>query len=113
MRKWWILVGLAAAGCTTLQPGPDRLYDALADTDVALAAAAMQSALESRRDGELVRWINAATGSHGAITPQRTFVTDRGVFCRVYLEELTVGDENGVVENTACRNDDGGWTWVG
>ena len=112
MRRTWLLVCLAVAGCTTLPFGSARLYDAMADTDVALAAAAMQSALETRRNGEPVRWTNDETGNRGAITPQRTFVTDRGVFCRVYLEEITVGGDSDAVENTACRADDGNWTWV-
>ncbi len=134
MRRCLVLMCFALAGCGTVQSGvdsvargfgslgdrmeavfvgPARLYEDMTDSDVALAVAAMQNALETRPGGETVAWINDETGNQGAVTPQRTFITDRGVFCRDYNESIEVGGKSGVVENTACRTEAGRWAWLG
>ena len=73
----------------------------------------MQQALEIGRHGQAVQWINDETGNTGAVIPQRTFVTSGGVFCRDYAEDLHIFGKQATIENTACRDDDGTWTWVG
>ena len=127
MRFGIALVVLALAGCESVQTslndlsdrfdtllaGEARIYDEMRDSDIVLAAQTMQHALETRRHGEPVRWINDETGNTGAVTPQRTFVTDRGVFCREYAEHLKIFGEEAVLENTACRTEAGQWAWLG
>ncbi len=91
---------------------PAARYDQLSDEDVALAAAAMQQALETHGDGEAVQWENTESGNSGTVTPTATFVTDKGVFCREYRETVAIADQQGASSNTSCREDDGNWTWV-
>lgn len=91
---------------------PKARYDLLTDQDIELAVATMQQALETRGDGDNVRWENADSGNSGAVTPVATFVTDKGVFCRNYRETVFISDKQGTSENTSCRDDDGTWAWV-
>ena len=136
MRLLVALACLGLVGCTTVGDGFDRvkqtanglaarldgvfgegedpaaLYGGMSDTDVVLAVEAMRVALETKPAAESVSWTNDATGNQGSITPRRTFITDLGVFCREYDEQLSVDGRDGVVQNTACRTDDGAWTWA-
>ena len=127
MRFSVLAATLVLAGCTSVQSGltdlsdrmgslftgPAGVYEDMDETDVVLAVQAMQQALETSRQGEPVHWINEETGNTGSVTPRRTFVTDRGVFCREYAEALTVADTSAVIDNTACRTGEGVWNWVG
>ena len=105
-------LGRVASRIDAAVRGPTALYNDLTDEDVQIAVQAMQVAMETKPTGEAVDWTNPTSGNAGAFTPRRTFITDRGIFCRDYEEKLEVGDRSGVVNNTACRSDDGAWTWV-
>ncbi len=61
---------------------PSARYDLLTDGDVKLAVTAMQSALETRPDGEALSWHNHRSGNAGEITPVKTFMSELGVYCR-------------------------------
>ncbi len=133
MRNVLVLLCCGLAGCSTIDNGfkqvkqaatglveridtafadPAELYGEMSDGDVELAVAAMRVALETRPTAQTVDWNNDTTGNQGSFTPRRTFITDRGVFCRDYDERLLVGGRDGMVQNTACRSDDGAWTWA-
>lgn len=133
MRHVWVFLCCGLAGCSTIDDGfeqvkqaatglvermdtvfadPADLYGEMSDDDVKLAVAAMRVALETKPRAQSVKWTNDATGNQGSFTPLRTFITDRGVFCRDYDERLTIGGRDGMVHNTACRSDDGAWIWV-
>ncbi len=58
---------------------PSARYDLLTDGDVKLAVAAMQSALETRPDGEALSWRSDKSGNAGEIKPVKTYVTELGV----------------------------------
>ena len=117
MTSALIMAVLAAAGCA--QEGPEAratppldvaaLYAAKTDADVARAAAAVQTALESHAPGDPLSWTNPQTGNAGIVTAGAVSVTDRGVFCRDYEERLQVGGREGVASHSACRGDDGVW----
>jgi surface antigen len=84
----------------------------MTDSDVQIAAKAMQAGLENRPDGDKENWTNPQTGRQGAIIPVATYVSDNGYFCRRYKEEMALtGGRYGVSFNEACRNDDGIWVW--
>lgn len=91
--------------------GSSNLYESMTDSDVVLAASAMQLALETNSRDEPVGWINDETGHQGSIIPRQTFITDRGVYCRAYDETISIGGREGTIKNNACRSDDGKWVW--
>ena len=106
------LVSLQLAACANLSPGDPTLYQGLADSDVNLASRLVQTTLESTPDGTSRRWTNQQTGNSGEITPLRTYVSEDGVFCREYREELAVRDNAGRFYHTACRGDSAHWVWL-
>jgi len=114
MRALYVLFFIGLAGCSAISTTADsaRLYGNMSEGDVALAAAAMQVALENKVLNETVNWANAENGNQGSIRPRTSFITDRGVFCRAYDERLSIGGRDETVRNTACRSDDGVWTWT-
>jgi surface antigen len=119
MRALGVLAAaLAVAGCQTVSSTVDRvfqpdLYVEMADSDVTMAVATMQSVLESSPDGSGSGWSNPATGNSGRITPERTWQTDAGYFCRDFVEALTVAGRSADYDRSACRMDDGTWQLSG
>ena len=100
------------SGCTLIQPDSLELYDDMNESDVRMAADAMQAGLENRLDGDAERWTNPQTGLRGAIQPIKTYVSDQGFFCRSYREEIALPD--GMLDTTlndACRSENGIWVW--
>jgi surface antigen len=106
------LIALSLGACAGLRGADAALYDRLDQGDVALAADALQDALESAPDGTTRSWVNGQTGHRGAITPTRTYLAANGHFCRDYREELTIGEEAGRFYHTACRDDAERWVWL-
>jgi surface antigen len=80
----------------------------LTSEDQARMREATQSALETGRSGEAVKWINPGSGNSGEITPQPSFQMD-GRPCREFQQTLTVGGEFSTGYGTACRNSRGVW----
>jgi len=106
------LAAVTLGGCAgSLLGGADpSLYRALAETDLALAEAAVQQGLETRPNGMTETWHNPATGQAGAITPRVTMVSDSGHFCRRYDEALALADgRRTTLVDTACRDATGKW----
>lgn len=91
---------------------PEPLYGDMTEGDVKLAAHAAQDALEHTVNGETRTWRNPATGSEGAFTPQRTYLSKAGLYCRDYRERLVVSQRSATYRNTACRSPEGVWRWV-
>jgi surface antigen len=91
--------------------GPDGLpfaYRDLAAEDIAIAAAAVQNALEELMSRDSRRWRNGS--SSGVVTPLRTFRISDGRYCRDYLEVVLAGGQEPVYgRSTACRSADGLW----
>jgi surface antigen len=106
------IVALQLAGCASLTAGDPALYQDLADSDVTLASRLVQTTLESTADGTTQGWSNEQTGNRGTITPLRTYVSERGHFCRDYREELAVAGRTGRFYHTACREDGARWAWL-
>jgi surface antigen len=68
-----------------------------------------QYALENTRTGTTSSWVSPASGNSGAITPIRTFKTDKGVFCRDFTQTITVTNQTKQAYATACRHAKGVW----
>jgi surface antigen len=61
--------------------------------------------LASTPTGTTRRWSNKQTGNGGAITPLRTYVSERGHLCREYRKKLAITGSTGRFYHTACRED--------
>ena len=68
--------------------------------------------LESMPSGNTVAWNNPDSGNSGTVTPQRTFQTARGTYCREYQQTISVGGRTEDGYGTACRQPDGAWKVV-
>ena len=107
-----IVLGFAAlAGCAT-DRASKPLYADLTDSDVTLAATTINAALEHASHGQTRTWHNPETAHAGVVTPQRTYLSKAGFYCRDYQETLTVDGRSETYSNTACRDADGLWRWV-
>jgi surface antigen len=105
-------VALQLAACASLSAGDPVLYQRLGESDVNLASQLMQATLENTPDGTTRRWTNQQTGNSGEITPLRTYVSERGYFCRDYREELAIAGDSGRFYHTACRDNTARWAWL-
>lgn len=77
----------------------DRLY----------AERAGQQALETARTGQPVEWRNPDSGHEGWTTPQRTYQTESGQYCREFSQTVLIGGRQEQAYGTACRQPDGTW----
>lgn len=85
------------------------LYGQMSNADVELAVAAMLESLSKRPTGEATAWENPATGNSGAVIAGMVSVTNQGVFCRAFEEQISVGGLLGITTSTACRDAEGVW----
>lgn len=72
----------------------------------------VNQALEHVPSGRSVVWANPEAGAHYETTPQRTYQTDAGRYCREYITTATVAGRAQQVYGTACRQPDGSWELV-
>ena len=68
-----------------------------------------QRALETKPSGTPTVWRSADGTQLSDVTPTRTFRTDRGVFCRNYLQRVTLDGRSRELQGRACRSADGVW----
>lgn len=107
-----LMVVVGFGGCAMLGNDQSALYGAMNDQDVRLAVKTMQATLESTPDGVTRSWLNEVSGHTGAITPTRTYLSAGGYYCRDYVEQLVLNDQQAQFEHTACRVDDARWAWI-
>ncbi len=62
--------------------------------------------------GNTVAWNNPDSGNSGTVTPQRTFQTAGGTYCREYQQTVRIGGHREDAYGTACRQPDGAWQVV-
>ena len=97
------------SGRSASMRSPEPLYRSMTDSDVVLANAALDRALERNLSGSRASWRNRGNGNHGSITPLRTYRANNGGYCRDYREELVVGNDSERYTATACRDARGLW----
>lgn len=73
-------------------------------------ALCMDEALENAPDGSTVIW--ASDRHEYEVTPQQTFQTADGSYCREYQANSSVGNDTVQTYGTACRQPDGSWQIV-
>lgn len=69
-------------------------------------------ALETNPDGETSQWDNPNTGISHEVTPNETYESDEGRYCRDFTTEADIGGEEETIYGTACRQPDGTWEIV-
>jgi surface antigen len=77
--------------------------------DRRLLARVINEALEKRLSGVAVDWRNPDSGTHGTVTPVRTFRNVGGQWCREYTRDTVSGERRELRRAIACRGSDGIW----
>jgi surface antigen len=80
--------------------------------DQVYAERASQQALETAPSGTQVQWRNPDSGHEGWTTPQRTYQTQTGQYCREFTQTVMIGGRQEQAFGTACRQPDGTWKVV-
>lgn len=80
--------------------------------DQKMAAQSAQRALETAPTGTPTSWHNPDTGNAGQVTPERTYQTASGQYCREYTQQATIAGKKQTTYGTACRQPDGSWKVV-
>ena len=81
----------------------------LDERDRRLASQAAHDALETAPSDRSVAWTNPDTGHSGTVTPQHTYQSADGRYCREYQTTITIDGQPREVHGTACRQPDGTW----
>ena len=84
--------------------------EALRAMDRSLIERTVNEVLEKQLSGTVVDWQNPNSGSHGTVTPIRTYRSEAGQWCREYVQVTQTPD--GRTEShraIACRETDGAW----
>ena len=67
------------------------------------------TALEKSKAGTSVEWNNPDSGNYGTVTPERTYKTETGQYCREFSQTIVIGGQSQDAFGTACRQPDGSW----
>jgi surface antigen len=68
-----------------------------------------QRTLETAPSGSTGSWSNPDSGNAGTVTPQRTYQTAGGAYCREFSQTVMIGGRTQEAYGTACRQPDGSW----
>ena len=71
-----------------------------------------QNSLENAPSGTTSTWQNPDSGNYGTVTPQPSYQTSEGRYCREFRQTVTVGGSTEEAYGTACRQPDGSWQIV-
>lgn len=70
---------------------------------------AAYQAFEHTPSGRPVEWRDPDSRSYGSYTPQRTYRTNHGTYCREYSQFVVIDGREERAYGTACRQPDGTW----
>jgi surface antigen len=111
-------VGVSTGACVSTGGGRAAtdgppLYERMTEDDVSMADATLQYTLEHALSRSTREWSNPGSGHSGSVTPTRTYKASNGLYCRSFVETLTVGRRTERYRDDACRDVDGKWKPVG
>ena len=86
--------------------------DSLDPRDRELVAQAYRSGLERSPSGTAATWENRSSGHSGSLLPTRSYENANSLYCREYLETVSLGAESARTYAAACRQPDGRWNVV-
>lgn len=84
----------------------------LDEADRQRMASTTQTALETQPDRATSTWVNPNSGHSGSVTPQDTYRTTSGQYCREFTQTVEIGGRTEEAYGTACRQEDGSWKIV-
>lgn len=99
----------AAAGAAGGAYGGKLLAERLTQYDKTAMHDTAYNTLTSGATGDTASWRNADTGTHGSITPTRTFLDAQGRICREYNAQVSVDGQIVQGRETACKAEAGHW----
>ncbi|HYM31985.1 MAG TPA: RT0821/Lpp0805 family surface protein [Candidatus Cybelea sp.] len=105
------LVGVAAGTLIGAYLG-NRVGKSLDEADRGYMNNTNAHALETSQTGTTSAWRNPDSGNAGTITPERTYQTAGGQYCREFQQTITVEGKTQKGYGTACRQPDGSWKIV-
>lgn len=100
---------LAAASAAGGAYGGKLLAERLTQYDKTAMHDTAYNTLTSGATGETATWQNADTGTHGSITPTRTYLDTQGRICREYDAQISVDGQVVQGRETACKAEAGHW----
>ncbi len=102
-------LAVTAAG-TLLGPylGSD-VGKSLSASDRVYAEDAANKSLETALAGQPSNWSNPETGNAGTFTPTNTYRSYNNLFCRDYVQDVTVKGQSNNNSGTACQTTGGSW----
>lgn len=68
-----------------------------------------QQALESNSSGHVTPWSAPRQGISGKTLPTGTFQLDNGIFCRRYVQQIDLPDDQRIYYGMSCRDANGRW----
>lgn len=66
-------------------------------------------AFEHTPSGQAVEWRDPDSRDYGSYTPQRTYRSAQGSYCREYSQRVVIDGREEQAYGTACRQPDGTW----
>lgn len=73
---------------------------------------AAQRALNHAANAERSAWKNPQSGHAGAIIPIRIYQNEEKLYCREYMQSITIDESTYDALSDACRQPDGAWKMV-
>ena len=101
--------GAAAEADTPRAAAPKATAEMPAETDLAIARAAVSEVLIKGGKHSSVPWENPKTGARGTVTPLASVYSQDGITCRDFLASYVKNGSESWLQGAACRAKHGKW----
>lgn len=101
--------GAAAAADSPRAAAPKASAEMPAETDLAIARAAVSEVLIKGGKHSSVPWENPKTGARGTVTPLASVYSQDGITCRDFLASYVKNGSESWLQGAACRAKHGKW----
>jgi surface antigen len=101
--------GAAAEAQSPRAAAPKAIAEMPAETDLAIARAAVSEVLIKGGKHSSVPWENPKTGARGTVTPLASAYSQDGITCRDFLASYVKNGTESWLQGAACRAKRGKW----
>ena len=101
--------GAAAEAHSSRPAAPKATAEMPAETDLAIARAAVSEVLIKGGKHSSVPWENPKTGARGTVTPLASDYSQDGITCRHFLASYVKNGSESWLQGAACRAQHGKW----